>query len=271
MASSYDRRIKIENAANSAVVLTKEGQKYANASVDVLEKLISNPDKSNYNALIGAAVNPNLPSELIRPIFAKLNKEVESDKADTSLPKSTKTKNVGLREKIRRLLTQHPNLDAAAKKAILLNKKAKTENILANPSLTDDDLQLFFDNKVLDGKNSYSFLAFGKLMTAKQLNTKLLFTWFVQLKPFCDWTYSDNQWYSVVNDYLESELCPIEVLIAVASAPKDGKDSWRSNSERYREEAVNHKNADDNIKALAYEATDNEKYLPQIAKDVFLF
>lgn len=272
MSSSFDRRMKIENAANSDVVLTKDGKKYATASVDELKKLVDSDDKINYNALIGLAVNPDLPSELIRPIFVKLKNIANQDKTDNSMAKSTKTKNIGLREKIRRLLTIHPNLGAADKKVMLTSITANLDHILANPSLTDEELQMYFDNKVLNrGNGGYSFIAFGKLMNAKNINTKLLSLWFNQLKPFADWSYRDNQWYSVVNDYVGHPDCPYEVLEAVVSVKKDDNEGWKSRSERYRYDAVNHKNADEKIKMLAYQHSGDEKYLPQIAKDVFLF
>ena len=270
MANYFSKRSKIEEVAKSAVKLTKAGENYSTVGVDELEKLINDNSKLVHNEFIGASKNPKLTSKMISDIFSRLNKE-SSDEKNNSPTKSTNTKNAGLREKIRRILTEHPNIGDELKQKLLLRAHLGVNNILANPTLTDNDLQSFFDNVVLLKGGSYEYDNFNKLIGAKNIKPELLLKWYKELTKFADWEYNTYKWHLVISNLLQSELCPIDILKDVASAPNDGKEGWKSFSEGLRDTAVEHKNANDEIKALAYLTTKNIKYLPQTLKDIFLY
>lgn len=272
MVDSYTRRRKIEDVANSDVKLTKAGEKWAKASAIDIEALLADTENVNYNEWQGAAVNPKLPAEMIRTFFAVLKTIALREKKDEDVSKATKTKNIGQREKIRRLLQEHPNLDDDAFKAIITKYKVGPIGVLNNSKIKEEHLQLFFDAQVLEkGRSNYSFLHFQQLLAAKNVTPALFVKWYNHLHQFADWTYSDNEWYAIVQASLDRDDCPYEILEQIASAPHDGETGWRSHSEPYRERALEHPNAKEDLKALAYGATGFEQYLPQIAKDVFLF
>lgn len=271
---AYERRQGIERIAQSDVKLTKAGEKWAKATPKEIETLLADTTNINYNEWQGAAVNPKLPATMIRHFFAVLKTVATREKKDEEIAKATKTKNIGQREKIRRLLQEHPNLDDDAFRAIITKYKVGPIGVLNNPMIKEEHLQLFFDTQVL-GKgrsgSNYSFLAFQQLLQAKNITTKLFIKWYNTLHQYADWTYSDNEWYAIVRTCLDRDDCPVEILAEIASAPNDGEEGWRSHSEPYRDDALEHKNATTDLVALAYKATGFEKYLPQIAKDIFVF
>ena len=276
MVDPYVRRRKIEDVANSEVKLTKAGEKWAKASPVDIEALLADTENVNYNEWQGAAVNPKLPAEMIRTFFAVLKTIALREKKDEDVSKATKTKNIGQREKIRRLLQEHPNLDDDAFKAIITKYKVGPIGVLNNSKIKEEHLQLFFDTQVMlrgVGHAEYSFLHFQQLLRAKNITNALFVKWYNHLHQFADWTYSDNAWYAIVRASLDREDCPHEILEQIASAPKDGETGWRSHSEPYREEALEHANAKDKekLKSLAYAATGDIKYVSQLTKDIFLF
>jgi len=264
-----DRRIRMETVTNSEVKLTKAGLTYSTASLKKIEKLISNDSKINFNELIGVAVNPNLTGEMIRSIFGKLLSSAKSEKDNTSIPQNTKTKNMGLRSKIRKLLSEHPNLDNDAITSLLLNN-SKT-SVLNNSSITEEHLNLFFEKRVLDKKKGeYSFLEFERLSKAKNVTQTIMKKWYNELLKFADWTYSDNQWYSIITSVIMFDDLHIEAINTIASTPKNNEsNNWAM--EYNRELAVDHKNATEETKLLAFEATHADKYLPKDVIDIFLF
>jgi len=166
-------------------------------------------------------------------------------------------------------LTEHPNIGDVLKQKLLSRAHLGVNNILANPTLTDNDLQSFFDTTVLLKSGSYEYDAFNKLIGSKNIKTELLLKWYKELVKFADWEHNNYKWNLVISALLQSELCPLDILKDVASAPNDGKEGWKSFSENLRDTAVEHKNANDEIKASAYITTQNTKYLPQTLKDIF--
>lgn len=271
----YERRQAIERVAQSEVKLTKAGEKFAKLSkqeiTDMLIDSNENPLEVNYNEWLGIASNPNLTPEHLREMYRQMKRIATLEKKDETIAKATKTKNIGLREKVRRVLQEHPKLDDDAFKTLIMKYRTGILAVLQNPAIKPEFLQLFFNTHVLSTNYNYNYLAFDQLLTSKNITQQLLEDWYKTLKKFADWSYSDNTWYAIVRSYLQMDNCPYEVLVDVASAPNDGEEGWRSHSEPYREDAVNHKNADEKIKMLAYQHSGDEKYLPQIAKDVFLF
>ncbi len=277
MADWYTRQQGIEKVAQSEVKLTKAGEKFykmkAKELTDALAGYAADPSTVNYNEWLGIASNPNLTPEHLREMYRQMKKLAASEKKDENMAKAAKTKNIGQREKVRRVLQEHPSLDDEAFTIFITKYKTGTLHVLKNPAIKKEHLQLFFDEQVLskNSKYRYHFLAFNQLMTAKNITPDLMEKWYHTLKQFADWTYSDNEWYAIVKAYLEYDECPYEALADIASAPNDGEEDWRSHSEPYRDEALAHKNAKPELKALAYEATKIEKYLPDVVKDIFIF
>lgn len=274
---AYERRQGIERVAQSEVKLTKAGEKFAKLSkqeiTDALIDSNENPLEVNYNEWLGIASNPNLTPEHLREMYRQMKRIAALEKKDETIAKATKTKNIGLREKVRRVLQEHPKLDDDAFKTFILNYRTGTLPVLQNPTIKPVFLQLFFDTHVLSTNPNYNYhyLAFDQLLTSKNITQQLLKDWYKTLKKFADWSYSDNTWYTIVRSYLQMDNCPYEVLVDVVSAPHDGEKGWRSHSEPYREEALSHKNATPDLKNLAFKATGDIKYLPDIAKDIFIF
>ena len=274
---AYERRQGIEKVAQSEVKLTKAGDKFSKLSKDEITDALSAsneiPLEVNYNEWLGIASNPNLTPDHLREMYRQMKRIATLEKKDETISKSTKTKNIGLREKVRRVLQEHTSLDDDAFKTFIMKYRTGTLSVLQNPSIKPEFLQLFFDTHVIDitGKNTYNYLAFDQLLTAKNITQKMIEGWYKTLKKFADWTYSDNNWYTIIRSYLAMDNCPYEVLVDVVSAPNDGEEGWRSHSEPYREEAVNHKNADQELRNLMFKVTGDVKYLPDDAKDIFLF
>lgn len=277
MADWYTRQQGIERVAQSEVKLTKAGEKFfkmkASEITAALAGYAADPSTVNYNEWLGIASNPNLTPEHLREMYRQMKKLATSEKNDENMAKAAKTKNIGQREKVRRVLQEHPSLDDDAFKTFIMKFRTGTLHVLKNPAIKEEHLQLFFDTHVIDitGRNSYNYLSFNQLLEANNITTKLIEKWYETLKKYADWSYSDNNWYTIVRAYLDREDCPYDMLVGIASAPNDGEEGWRSHSEPYREEALTHKNAKPELKAMAYEATKNEKYLPDLVKDIFIF
>lgn len=251
--------------------LTKAGEKYFKCDLTELKTLIEDKDTINFNEWLGASLNPILSSELIRTMFKRLKEQNEAELKNKTMSSSVQMRNTGSRGKIRRNLSMHKNLDSEAMKSLVLKSKIKEPTVFQNENITNEHLQLYFDYKVLLSDGSYSFISFSQLMQAKNLNQDLVLKWYHTLLKFANWGYTDSEWYAVIASLLGWNDCPVEILNDVAGAPNDGKDSWSSQSERYRKYALDHKNATDATRLSAYEVTGDIELLPKQAKDIFLF
>lgn len=267
-----DKRIRIDNVAQSDVKLTNLGKKYSKmsekelSSLLVLDKIILN-DEVSLNTLIGVASNPNLNTDLILQMYKILNSLSKKENSSKDISKATKTKNSGLRAKIRRLLSQHPNLSDDVIEKLLVSPTSNSKNVLKNPSIKEKHLQLYFDKIVLRSGTDYSFLDFNSLSKAANVTENLMKKWYSTLVKYADWTYSDNHWYSIVESFLDYPDLWEDILIDIAGAPK----SVKMFSDIFRDQAVRHKNATDNVSMKAYEITGEEIYLPKLAKNIFSF
>ena len=268
-----DKKIRLDKIAQSDVKLTKLGKKYSQLSLNEIEKFLKldrliNNDSLSLNTLLGVSVNPNINSDIILKMFKLLFELSKKENKDKNIPQATKTRNLGLRSKIRRLLTHHPNLDNETISKLIMTGSKNSENVLGNPSISEENLQVYFDSVVLNPNyKEYSFLSFGKLAKAKNVSQTLMDKWYNKLVKFADWTYSDNKWYSVVNSLIEFEDLSETILIDIAGAPLSDK----SMSQWNRSGAVDHKNATEKVAIEAYKITADEKYLPKTVKDIFLF
>lgn len=265
-----NKLMKLEKAASRDVKQTKDGLKASTAPSKEINNILEKTP-INYNEYKGLALNPNLSSTQIRTMFNKLKEDNDREKGDKSIPAATLTKNMNSRSQIRVILTQHPNLDPEDIKRILMSNRLSSNSVIfQNPNITEEHLNYYFDDVVMKGVGSYkySFISFNKLMNAKNINEKLVESWYTTLKKYADWTYSDNQWYSIVSDFLKSPFCPLELLEKVAGLPI-GKAF--SHLELHREQVYNHKKTTSEIQNIIFTVTKNKKFLPQVAKDVFLF
>jgi len=222
---------------------------------------------------LGLAQNPLLSAKQFEGMFVRLQEIYKEEKDDNSIKEQTKSRNQSMRSAVRQNLMKNPSmpkelmLRAAQARNLSLNP-----SILQNPSIDDDVLDGFFKRQVYSGNGkTYSFVSFGKIMKAQNVNAKLASKWYEELKQFADWSYADNQWYAIVSALVEFDDCPTHILMDIASAPIDGKEGWRSQSEGNRKQAVEHKNSNDDIKSVAYEITQNEEFLPDSVKEMFLF
>lgn len=264
-----NKLMKLAKAASRDVKQTKDGLKASTASSKEINNILEKTP-INYNEYKGLALNPNLSSTQIRIMYNKLKEDNDREKGDKSIPAATLTKNMNSRSQIRVILAQHPNLDPEDIKKLLISSKLSKSGVFQNPNIKEEHLNYYFGNAVMTsiGSYKYSFIAFNRLMNAKNINEKLVESWYNTLKKYADWTYSDNQWYSIVSDFLKSPFCPVELLEKVAGLPI-GKAF--SHLELHREQVYNHEKTTNEIQNIIFTVTKNEKFLPQTAKDVFLF
>lgn len=247
--------------------------KFTQISAEEIDKIISSTELTNYRNWIAIALNPNLTTDLIDKMFDKINEGEFEDKGKKDGIFVTRKKN---RDITFDILLIHPNLSETNKTLLIKNASSRSQ-VIKNPGLTKKQLQLYFDTWVVPKGRPYAFVFFEELVLGAKniVDGAILSQWYESLKNFADWKYSDNQWYSIVNVYLKHPQCPIEVLKDIASAPI--QTASKSNplgtqfSERYRLGAVEHENSNPEVRLLAYEITRDEKYLPQEAKDIFLF
>lgn len=284
--NNYNKRERLEKVMYGPVKLTKSGEKFAKMDTKLLDNAINSNKKINYNEWLGISVNPNLSMEQIKRIYGILRQESKNEKTDTSIPKATATKNLGMREKIRVQLSKHSKLSEEGLESLIMSYRKGQPTVLDNPNITDKHLQMFFDKKVYSkADQDYSFVTFKKLMKSKNINTKLMLNWYNTLVELADWTYTDNNWYAIVSIYLQYDNCPIEILNDIASAEKLGDTVHKKDGSivkqhpdvnnrrvnQYRLQAVEHKNATSETKGLAFEKTMDEEFAPDEVKDVFLF
>ncbi len=247
--------------------------KFTQISAEEIDKVISSTELTNYRNWISIALNPNLTTELIDKMFDKINEGEFEDRGKKDGIFVTRRKN---RDITFDILIIHPNL-SETNKTLLIKSAASRSQVIKNPALSKKQLQLYFDTWVVPKGRPYAFVFFEELvMGAKNIvDGAILSHWYESLKQFADWKYSDNQWYSIVNAFLKHPQCPVEVLKDIASAPI--QTATKSNplgagfSEKYRIGAVEHQNSTPEVRLLAYELTKDIKYLPQEAKDIFLF
>lgn len=255
----------------------REKRKYDKLS-KVGEKLKVTNDRSDIdksissrklNDWVGLSQNTNLTSEDFKNIFIILKESATADKTE-SITGAQATRNFSLRSAIRRNLLKNASLPREYfEQAIVLTKRAGSE-ILQNPNITPEDLDLYFNNVVMNwDKNTYSFIYFAKLLGNAKVPDDLVDSWAETLLEFSDWSYTDSQWYSIVNAFLGNEYCPYEIMEGAAKAKISTEvHGW---PEMLRKKAVEHPNSDDRIKRFAYEVNPLEIYLPDSVKDIFLF
>lgn len=264
-----NKLMKLEKAASRDVKRTKDGLKASTASSKEINNILEKTP-INYNEYKGLALNPNLSSTQIRTMYTKLKEDNDQEKGDKTIPAATLTKNMNSRSLIRVILAQHPNLDPEDIKKLLISSKLSKPAVFQNPNITEEHLNYYFDNVVMKGVGiyKYSFISFERLMNAKNINEQLVESWYDTLKKYADWTYTDNQWYSIVSVFLKSPFCPLELLEKVAGLPM-GKAF--SHLELQREQVFNHEKTTNEIQNIIFTVTKNEKFLPQTVKDIFLF
>jgi hypothetical protein len=270
------KAMRIRDVANSDVKLTKAGEKYSQADekeIEVFLKKASNIDKLNLNELLGISVNPLLTSTQIRTIF-KLLKDHNQMEKDKGIKGATRTKNTGFRGKIRKQLALHSNLDSDAITPLMYGQRLGTPAVLNNPNITKENLDDYFEKKIMTTAqgDGYNFVSFKELMTTKNITSEIALGWYKRLKKYADWEFKDNNWYAIIDAYLEYEDCPFEILKDVMElTTTKGQDDFFNRPLRYRKAVVEHPNSTDDLKAIAYEKTQLEEFLPQAAKDLFLF
>jgi len=260
--------MKIEASGQRDVKLTKAAELIKNGDRNIIEKSLNN---LKLNDWIGLALNPNLTGDDIELMY-KLLKEDYNLEREKNIPNSTKTRNAGTRAKIRNLLAVHPNIKSETIDKILKGARLSIPTVLNNPKITSTQIDNFFNTQVLlqpeKNMGSYSFVGLDKLMQTSQITKSLVQKWFDTLKEYADWTYSDNQWYSVIKAFLEFDDCPEEIINLAASAPLKSDNFW---SNTLRKMAVNHKNASNDTMVQAYKITEDEQFLPDDVKDIFVF
>ena len=269
----FDRRLRIEERAKSDVKLTKAGEKYSKVTFKEIDKFLKKSEKIdtlNLNELLGIASNPNLDGEQFRKVF-KLLKDQNAYEKEKKVNKATITRNMGTRGQVRRLLSIHSNLPEDIIEPLMMGRG--TPAVLSNPKLEKKDLDLYFNKRILttDG-DGYNFLSFGRLMESANITPEIATDWYNILVKHADWTLEDNKWYSIVNNFIDYEDCPTEILKDIISnLPKRKSEKPYDRTILYTKEIMNHKNADDSFKIFAYKNTGLEEFLPQVITDIFLF
>jgi len=275
-----EKAIKINNTINSEIKLTKSGEHYSTASKEEIVKVLKvsqNMNKLNLNDLLGVVLNPLLTSEQIRQIFELLSdhNKYDSEKSSLSSAKTSITKNMGIRGKIRKWISLHPNLDSNDIDSLLLSKSTiNSPTVLNNTNITKSQLDDFFQRKVMSSTDSYNFITFKDLIISINVTPIIALGWYKQLSKKADWHYKDNKWYSIIDSYLSTDICPYEVLkdiVTLSVFDVDGGDSFFNLPLRYTRAVIKHKNAKPTLLQLAYEKTGLEEFLPQEVKDIFLF
>lgn len=268
------KAMKIRDNANSEVKLTKSGEKYSKCNEKEIDKLLkksSDLEKLNLNELLGLSLNPLLSSTNIRSMF-KLLKSHNDYERENKVREATRTRNMGVRGKIRKQLALHPNLDSEAIDSLLSNSKLGKPAVLNNPNITKKQLDNYFEKRIISSKGGYNFVAFKELMESNHITSAIALEWYNKLKKYADWTYKDNQWYAIVDGFIEFEDCPYEILKDVMElSPTEDKDDFFNRPLRYRKAILKHKNSKPELEQIAYEKTGLEEFLSQEAKDLFLF
>ena len=263
--------MKIQASANSAVKLTKAAEAIIKGDRKVVDKSLNNYKVTDW---FGLAQNPLLTDSDIRRMYSELNQAYASDKADKKMTGAVQTRNNGNRGKVKKLLSLHPSLGAKSIESLLSGSSFGTPTVLNNPNVTVEQLDNYFQKKIMttaQGKG-YNFVTFNEIMKTKNITKAIVLKWYKELALQADWTYKDNQWYSIVDAYLGFDDCPYEVLVDICKAPAGlGDGSFFDRPEDYRKRAMKHKNAKEDLEDIAYEATQFEQYLPSTVRDIFIF
>ena len=260
--------MKLEASANKDITLTKAAQIIFEGDRKVVDKSLNNYKPNEW---LGLAQNPLLTPEDMKKIFTELDDAYNREKLE-KVKANVKTRNMGIRGKIRKLISLHQNLSTELIDMMINGSRLGTPTVLNNPNVKKSQLDLYFKNHIMTTAqgSGYNFVSFNKLMETKNITSQIALEWYKQLKPYADWNYQDNQWYAIVAAFLEFDDCPKEILKDIVSVPiNDSKTSWL---ERNREQAINHKNADkDDFETIAFRITNDEKYMPASVKEVFIF
>jgi len=176
------------------------------------------------------------------------------------------------RDIVRKLLAQHPkNHDDTLRKLLFGGKSGGNMHTFQNPNLSTDILNEYFNIRVLPEGADYNknsrYVFFKPLMKAKNLTSVLVSEWYERLKPFADWSYR-NSWYETVTALLDFDDLSENILKDIASAPYN-KSPYEF-SETFRQKATEHKNATNSVKLVAFRTSQNQKYLPDEARNFFL-
>lgn len=310
MGKYLDRQIRIKNAINSEINLTKDGEKFSKADLPTIDKYLNQfisqqvldvrqkiieinkkinkanefgnktevtklraekskfkgdftpvLDLANYNHILGIACNENLDPEHIKMVFTTL-KTLEIFEKSSDISEGTKTKNTGLRGKIRKALAIHKNLDDDTINQFLLSGPIDSP-VLGNSKLTDTHLNTFFKIRILPQKpgDTLSTIGFEHLMEAVSLNPEIVSKWYDEnLKSFAKWDYSDTKWYSIVGSLLKYEFLPEYILAEIASVPSiAGHRGW---AKTYRDKALAHPNASKRVIFEAFKISKDISLLP---------
>jgi len=252
----------IENTLINAKMI----ETFTKISKSEIQKIIDN-DSINLKKWEAISRNPSITSKQIRQIFKILNEANDNDMKSNLL----QSKNMSLSAKIKKHLSEHPNMDDDMMASLIETHTLGAPFVLNNPNIKEKHAQMYFDKRVIF-KDNFLSLSFQKVMRTPILSTELVLKWYNQLKPFADWEFKeDNSWSAAITTLIKYEGCPIEVLLDVANAPYNELKEKGSLSENNRSKAVNHPNSNDKVMATAYEATGKEEFLSQEAKDIFLF
>lgn len=257
-----------------STILTDKGKKFSQLSIEEVSKVIESKDFTDYKDWLGIGVNPNLTAEIIDTIFDKINESEFEDKGKKDAIYQTRKKNRNL---LFDILMLHPNLSDLNKALLVKNASSRTK-VIKNPSLSKEHLQTYFDKWVINtAKHNYSYLEFAQLVkNGKQIDGPLLLKWYnAGLRGYANWVYLDADWFHILSTFLWHPECPVEIIreiVSVNAPPVTNINPLAGDlSAKIRDAALAHKNATPDMMSLAYEATKLEKYLPQEAKDIFLF
>lgn len=269
--------MKIEANASKDIKLSKAAEKLLKYNVDEIQTYLDavkkDISKLNLNELMGIASNDNLSSEQIREMLKLLNEY--SNWANFNIKGAQKTRMGTNRSKVRKLLSLHSNLDDRTIRSMMFGSLFGVPSVLNNPNIKDKHIDEYFQKRVIDSKTSeYNMVAFGKLLKkVLNISPSLLEKWYFELKPFADWKVSDNNWYFILNSFLDYDSTPFEVLKDIAENLETEKTSKKESfsTNWFLEKTANHKNSNNIIKEIAYNKTEDEEYLSNDVKDLFLF
>lgn len=253
----------------------EDGKRFSTVSLPVLTVVISSDSRIDYDQWNPASHNPNLTTELIDMMFDKMAVDEKEDTATQKAnPRNQNLLNVIRKRNSSRSLTRgqlhkHKNLSDVRINASI-DGNTNIAFLLDNRSLSLKHVERIFDEIVMNKSGTYNTFLLDQIIGNKLVTGQLLSKWYATLVKYADWSYgSDTEWKRVIEIFLFRPECPIEVLKGAASAPfNTGASTYL---ERNRNTAVEHKNATPEISMLAYEATNDEKYLPKEARDIFLF
>ncbi len=263
--------MKIEANSNSDVKLSKFATTVMNGNRAVIDKSLDNYKVTDW---FGLALNPLLDDDDIRNMYNQLNDAHQEERKDRQMKDAVKTRNSGSRAKVKRLLSQHPGLGEETIDQLLQASTFGTPKVLNNPNITKKQLDTYFDKKILGTAQGagYNFVTFKEIMKTKHITEAISLGWYNKLKEFADWEYKDNQWYAIVDAYLDFDDCPYEILEDICKAPPGlGDGSYFDRPEDYRKNAIKHPKAKPELKNIAYATTEFVDYISDDAKEMFLF